>query len=118
MRNMSFALTTAQVQDESKTVTRRFGWWFLKPGDMIRPVRKTMGLKKGEKIEPLLPSGRCIKVVSVRSEPLNEITKADCIKEGFPKFSPKDFIDMLVMHYRCLTDKAVNRIEFEYVDWL
>ena len=47
-RNMSFALTTKQIEDETKDVTRRNGWWFLKPGDQIWAVEKCMGLKKGE----------------------------------------------------------------------
>ena len=49
-RNMSFALTTKQIEDETKDVTRRNGWWFLKPGDQIWAVEKCMGLKKGEKV--------------------------------------------------------------------
>ena len=49
-RNMSFALTTNQVKKKEKTVTRRCGWWFLKPGDVVNAVEKSMGLKKGEKI--------------------------------------------------------------------
>ena len=48
MRNMSFAMTTEAVRNQTKTVTRRFGWWFLKPGDMVQPVEKAMGLRKGE----------------------------------------------------------------------
>lgn len=35
MRNMSFALTTKQIINRTKTITRRFGWWFLRPGDKI-----------------------------------------------------------------------------------
>ena len=46
-RNMSFALTTEQFKARTKTVTRRFGWWFLKPGDVVRGVEKAMGLKPG-----------------------------------------------------------------------
>lgn len=34
-RLMSFAMTTPQFIDRSKTVTRRFGWWLLKNGDEI-----------------------------------------------------------------------------------
>lgn len=117
MRNISFAMTTAQVIAEEKDITRRFGWWLLKPGDLIKPVYKAMGLKKGEKIKPLLPTGRCIEVVSVRSEPLNEITQEDCIREGFPDFTPDDFVAMLVKHYRIDATKTVNRIEFKYVEY-
>ncbi len=51
MRNMSFAMTTEQVRNQTKSVTRRFGWWFLKPGDEVQPVVKGMGLKKGDQIE-------------------------------------------------------------------
>ena len=116
MRNMSFALTTDQIRNKTNTVTRRFGWWFLHPGDQIRPVLKGMGLKKGETIQTLLPDGQCIQVVSGRSEPLNAITKADCILEGFPDMQPADFIAMLVKHYRCDPAAKVNRIEFKYID--
>ncbi len=56
MRNMSFMLTTQQMQDRTKDVTRRVGWWFLKPGDVIMAVEKGMGLKKGEKIKRMYPN--------------------------------------------------------------
>ena len=52
-RNMSFAITTSQVRDRSKTVTRRLGWRFLKRGDVVCAVVKNMGLKKGEKVQRL-----------------------------------------------------------------
>lgn len=50
-RNMSFSITTDQVRNREKNVTRRNGWWFLKSGDIVNAVEKTMGLKKGEKIK-------------------------------------------------------------------
>lgn len=109
-------MTTDQVIAETKTVTRRFGWVFLDPGDRIRPVRKSMGLKKGEKIEPLLPAGRCIEVVSTRWEPLNAITKHECFLEGFPHLGPSQFVWMIISHYGCRADKLINRIVFKYVD--
>lgn len=111
-RNISFAMTTDQVLDQSKTVTRRFGWWLLKPGDKLNGVKKAMGLKKGEKIEHLCQ----IEVVSVRTEPLSAITQADVIAEGFPDWTPQDFIDFLFKHYRCDPDQPVNRIEFKYLN--
>ena len=43
-RNMSFMLTTEQVRNKTKTVTRRLGWWFLKPGEIVNAVEKGMGL--------------------------------------------------------------------------
>ncbi len=110
-RNMSFQLTTEQVKNESKSVTRRFAWWSLKPGDVLNACEKCMGLKKGEKINKL----KTIRVVSTRQEPLSAITKEDCILEGFPEMAPQDFINMLTNHYKCEPDKPVNRIEFEYI---
>lgn len=110
-RNMSFAMTTNQVNERSKDVTRRFGWWFLKPGDTIQAVEKAMGLKKGEKVQRL----GLIEVVSTRSEPLSAITQDDVIREGFPAWTPEQFIQMLVDHYRVDPSREVNRIEFRYV---
>ena len=64
MRNMSFMLTTAQIRAGTKTVTRRLGWKFLKPGDRLMACVKCQGLGKGGKIEKI----REIEVVSVRQE--------------------------------------------------
>lgn len=110
-RNMSFAMTTDQIIERTKTVTRRFGWWFLKPGDEVRGVKKAMGLKKGEKIEPLA----MVRIVSTRAEPLNAITQADVIREGFPNWTPDQFVQMLGDHYGVSPTAMVNRIEFEYL---
>ena len=111
-RNMSFAMTTQQIIDRRKWVTRRFGWWFLKPGDTVNAVEKAMGLQKGEKVVRLCQ----IKIIDVRREPLNAITQLDCILEGFPQMKPDEFVEMLVKHYRCDPAKVCNRIEFDYVD--
>lgn len=111
MRNMSFAMTTTQFLDGTKDVTRRFGWWFLKPGDRLCAVEKAMGLKKGEKMTRL----GVIEVVSVRAEPLNAITQDDMPREGFPNFTPEYFVDMLQDHYECEPDAPINRIEFKRV---
>ena len=108
---MGFALTTQQFKAKTKTVTRRFGWLFIQPGDIVCGVEKVMGFKKGEKMKRL---GQ-IRIVSTRREPLNEITKADCIKEGFPEMEPADFVRMLCAHSRCGQNDTVTRIEFEYM---
>lgn len=111
-RNMSFALTEQQIVEGTKTVTRRFGWKFLKPGERLYAVHKCMGLKKGEKVRKL----RDIRVLSVRREPLNSITPEDCVAEGFPGLSPDEFVAMLLAESK---DKKptdlVTRIEFEYL---
>ena len=111
-RNMSFSLTTEQVRNRSKTVTRRLGWWFLKPGDIVNAVEKAMGLKKGEKVKIICQ----IRIVSTRPEPLQDITNSDIIKEGFPNMSIDEFIAMFCRsHKGCSPATIVNRIEFEYL---
>lgn len=111
-RNMSFAMTTEQFKAKTKTVTRRLGWWFLKPGDIVMGVEKAMGLKKGEKIVKL----GLIKIKSTRREPLYFINQEDVIKEGFPDWTPKDFMKFICDHHKCDVDIEVNRIEFEYLE--
>ena len=111
-RNMSFAMTTQQVRNRSKDVTRRFGWHFLKAGDIVCAVVKSMGLKKGEKVERL----GMIEIVSTRLESLFEITQEDVVREGFPDWGPADFIDMLMTHYSAKPWHKVNRIEFKYLE--
>jgi len=92
-------------------VTRRFGWWFLKEGEVLNGVVKGQGLRKGEKIERL---GK-IKVVSLRGEPLKLITADDVVREGFPRMTPAEFIRMFCKTMGCDPETMVNRIEFEYV---
>jgi hypothetical protein len=108
---MSFSMTTAQFLEGTKTVTRRLKWDFLKPGDILQGVEKTTCLKKGEKVKRL----GLLRVVSVRKEPLNAITKTDCIREGFPNLTTKQFVDMLSGHYGIAPSTPVNRIAFEHI---
>ena len=111
---MSFALTEPQLMDGSKTVTRRTGWATLKPGTRLLAVRKAMGLKAGEKVQPLCE----IEVISGRRVTLDDITFDDCAREGFPCYSPDDFTAMFIKHMgiRTTPDKAfVTRIELRKV---
>jgi len=48
-RNMSFSMTTQAVLDETKTVTRRLGWDFLKPGDLLWPARNAKDSRRARK---------------------------------------------------------------------
>lgn len=122
MRNMSFALTTTQVMEGTKTVTRRLGWLHLKVGDQLRPVRKCMGLRPGEKLDVLRDP---ITVVSICREPLRamlddlEYGFEECALEGFgqhPDYRwPNSFVDMFcATHQGCTPDTIVTRIEFSY----
>lgn len=110
---MSFALTTTQVLDRTKTVTRRLGWETLKPGTLLQAVEKGQGLKKGERVRKLA----VIRVVDIRRERLDAITGEDVVREGFPKLSPRSFVLMFCdTHRKCMSITPVTRIEFEYVD--
>lgn len=122
MRNMSFALTTDQVINGDKDVTRRLGWLTLSPGALIRPVKKCMGLKKGEKPFPLRDP---VRVVSVRREPLRKMIDdpeygiAECAREGFgnhPVYGlPAGFVAMFCATHRgCTPETMITRIEFSY----
>ena len=122
MRNMSFALTTGQILDGSKDVTRRLGWTFLKPGDLVRPVRKCMGLRPGEKLDVLRDP---IRIVSVRREPLQMMTDdadygfEEVRREGFdghPDYRwPSAWVAMFcATHKGCMPSTVITRIEFSY----
>lgn len=124
MRNMSFALTVPQIQAGTKDVTRRMGWLQLKPGELIRPVRKCMGLRPGEKIEQLRGP---LRVVDVRREFLRCMTDdinygiEEVRREGFadhPRFQwPSEWVAMFCStHKGCEPSSFVTRIEFAYED--
>jgi hypothetical protein len=117
MANMSFFLTTAQFKAKTKTVTRRFAWWNIQPGQIIQAVEKSQGLKKGEKINRL----GLIRIVSVEVERADAIIhRADSLselgREGFNDFTPQEFVQMLCEANNKKPSDPVNRIEFEYVD--
>lgn len=109
---MSFALTTPQILNQTKTVTRRQGWLHLKPLDQVQPVNKCMGLKFGESPVKL---GMPIQIVSVRREPISGITQEDVTREGFPDWTPEQFIQMYCKHNKCQPDDLCTRIEFTYL---
>jgi hypothetical protein len=116
-RNMSFAMTTPQFRARTKTVTRRFGWWFLQPGDIVMGVERSRGLKKGEKVTRL----GLIRIVSVAAEPAAAITgyrrpAEELAAEGFPDMAPAAFVAMLCKANGRDRSEQLNRIAFEYLD--
>lgn len=90
-RRMSFFLTRRQVLAREKDVTRRAAatWSTLKPGDKLVAIEKGQGLKAGEGHRVLA----LIEVVDVRLEKLSDITAEDCAREGFPEYSPGEFVE-------------------------
>jgi len=100
------------MYNREKQVTRRLGWWNLKAGDEVMAIEKGQGLKKGEKIVRIYP----IRILSARSEPLNEITQAECVLEGFPDMTPAEFVEMFTNHNKCDPMVKVNRIGFVEVN--
>jgi hypothetical protein len=117
MRNISFSLTTPQFIDDSKDVTRRLGWEFLKPGDRLMACEKCQGIQKGG----LVRLG-VIEIISVTREPLHRMTadpaygRAEAIREGFPEMSGREFVGMFTSHMKCLPATVVTRIEFRKID--
>lgn len=117
MRNMSFMLTTEQMRNRTKTVTRRLGWQFLKVGDRIRACVKCQGLKKGERVETI----GIIEVVDVRREKLiemhnrTEYGKREAILEGFGHLTGSGFVGMFTRDMKCRATDEVTRIQFVHV---
>lgn len=112
-RLMSVALTTAQVSDRTKTVTRRLGWLMLQPGDQLTLCPKVRGRRPGEPLDRIAT----VEVTSVRREPLNAITANDVAAEGFPGMTPEKFVSFFTSTHRdCEPGTIVTRIEWRYTD--
>lgn len=118
-RLMSVALTEQAVRDRRKTVTRRLGWWedkhgrrILHPGDRLTLCRKVMGRKKGEPLVRICD----VEVVSVRREPLLDITDAEVEREGFSGRGVGWFAHFFAAQMGCRFDTEVTRIEWRYLD--
>ena len=112
MRNMSFYLTEQQFLDGTKTVTRRLGWQFLKPGDRVRAVRGSLALKRGEKVHVL----GVIEVIAKWRERLDTITLRDVHHEGFPDMVPREFVAFFCKEVGATPETEVTRIEFKRIE--
>jgi hypothetical protein len=116
MRLMSCSLTTQQVRDRTKTVTRRLGWRNVKPGELLCICEKVMG-RQGKPLVRLA----VVKVVKVSREPLNlmalceDYGRREAIKEGFPELDGYQFVKMFVNAMGCDESTEVTRIEWRYV---
>jgi hypothetical protein len=112
-RLMAVSLTEPQVRARTKTVTRRAGWRMLRVGDQLTLCRKVMGRRRGEPLERIA----AVKVVSLRREPLDAISAADVAAEGFPQWTPEEFVSFFCRTHRgCGPGTEVTRIEWRYLD--
>jgi hypothetical protein len=120
-RNLAFALTKRQFMDGTKDVTRRVGWRFVKRGEILCGVRKSMGFAKGETIVRL----GYIEVVEVWTESLDTMLidedygRAECRREGFPEMTPAEFVAYFCgIHGNWTPAAQVTRIVFKHIpDW-
>jgi hypothetical protein len=112
MRNMGFRTNTEAILNRTKTVTRRLGWDFLQPGDILQACERCLGLKRGEPIRRLIK----IKILSIHSQPLNQISQDDVVKEGYPDWTPDDYVRHFCKVFKVKPDTPINRIEFAYHD--
>jgi hypothetical protein len=85
------------------------GTAFLKPGDVVQTIEKRSGPKEDKNAKPL----GLMRIVSVRREPLSTITAEDVAREGYPGWTPAQFVQMLTSVYRISPDTVLTRIEFE-----
>lgn len=124
MRHISFMLTEPQIVAGTKTVTRRLktNW---KPGERRLAIFKGQGIPKGGTVRFLRNrhTGRRIVVecVSVTSEPLDLLLsnanygRDEVNAEGFPLFTPQEFVEFFCKHAKCKPDQIVHRIKFKQV---
>jgi hypothetical protein len=113
MQRMSFFLTRRQYLDGSKTETRRLGYRQLARGSTVMAVEKMQGLRKGAKQVEL----GAFRVVSVRRERLDAITKRGVTREGFPGMTPAEFVAMFCKAHgkRCTPSTIVTVIVFAHL---
>jgi len=116
---MSVSHTEDAVRARTKTVTRRLGWRFLKPGDRLSLCRKVMGRRRDEQLVRIAD----VEVVSVRREPLSAITDADVEREGGDWLPLEDagrsraeaFASWFAWEFGIAVDDEVTRIEWRYL---
>ena len=113
-RRMSCFLTTAQVRSRTKTETSRdpATWTTLKVGEPLVLVEKAQGLKRGEKQIVLAT----VRVTANYLEPLNQITPEAVAREGFPGWTPAQFIAFYTTEKGGTPERIRRVIRWEYLE--
>lgn len=127
-RLMSVSLTEDAVRERRKTVTRRLGWTFLRPGDRLTLCRKVQGRKRKDgTVEPLVRLAE-VEVVDKRRERLWDITDEDVVREGVHPFlfterytdtgqpTPQAWVAWFCEEMNVTPDTVVTRIEWRYLE--
>jgi len=112
MRHMSFFATQQQMRDKTKTETSREGWHNLRVGDVLWAIEKGQGLKKGEHVKRI---GK-IRVTAHGWAPLNTITQDAVIREGFPHWTPEQFVEFYCQSRKVTPDHIRHWIRFEHLE--
>lgn len=127
-RLMSVAMTADAVRARQKTVTRRVGWEFLKPGDVLTLCPKVQGRAHfthdgGERQKIVDPLERIcdVEVVSVSRERLDRLFldidygRREVELEGFPGMEPGVFVRTYFVDAQGMrASDEVTRIEWRY----
>jgi hypothetical protein len=110
------ALTTQAVRDRQKTVTRRLGWKFSKPGDRLTACPKVQGRRRKDgTVDPLVRI--CdVELVDTRRERLDSITLEDVEREGFPGWTPAQYVAFFCEHMKGPPDTEVTVLTWRYLD--
>jgi hypothetical protein len=123
---MSVAFTEQAVIERRKTVTRRKGWQFLKPGERLTLCRKVQGRRSSDgTVEPLVRLAE-VEVVSVTRESLRRLydwendpiyATREIAAEGFLGMGPALFVHTYFVEAQDMSvDDFVTRIEWRYLD--
>lgn len=115
---MSVAFTEQAVVERRKTVTRRKGWKFAKPGDRVTLCRKVMGRKKGEPLVRIVD----VEIVAVTRHTLYGLLTSPAAhleveREGFPGMEPEEFVRRFFVEAQGMRlGDEVTRIEWRYLE--
>jgi hypothetical protein len=128
---MSVSHTTQAVIERRKTVTRRLGWKFLKPGDRLTLCRKVQGRRRRDgTVEPLERLAE-VEIANIAIMPLDLSFisyPGDIEREGvsveewdryrYDPWAPLDlaWIKWFAATMGCEPATQITRIEWRYLD--